>query len=53
MCIKGESAWSDVVPKKPSSFCHRHLVAEWLGDCKEFDENPAVKVGGFVIHQKI
>lgn len=39
--------------EKPSSFCHRHLAAEWLGDCKEFGENPAVKVGGFVIHQKI
>lgn len=39
--------------EKPSSFCHRHLVAEWLGDCKEFGGNPAVKVGDFVIHKKI
>lgn len=22
--------------EKPSDFCHRHLVAEWLGDCEEF-----------------
>ena len=22
--------------EKPSSFCHRHLAADWLGDCKEY-----------------
>lgn len=22
--------------EKPTSFCHRHVVAEWFGDCKEY-----------------
>lgn len=22
--------------EKPTDFCHRHLVAEWLGDCEEY-----------------
>ena len=26
--------------EKPSSFCHRHLVAEWLGNCSEYEINP-------------
>ena len=39
--------------EKPSSFCHRHLAAEWLGDCKEFGRKPCRKGRGFCYTQKI